>query len=86
MARAYSLAKASVAAPFEYVSLPINMMWGFLIWHEVPTLATVVGASLTLFSGMYVLYREQRERPVLEQPDGKRANSMEGVSDEQNQG
>ena len=59
MARAYSLAQASVAAPFEYVSLPINVMWGFVIWHEIPTLTTWAGAFLTLFSGMYVLYRER---------------------------
>lgn len=61
IARAYSVAEASVVAPFEYVTLPINMMWGFLFWHEIPTLLTVGGAFLTLFSGMYVLYREQRE-------------------------
>ena len=60
MARAYSLALASVAAPFEYVSLPISVMWGFVIWQEVPTLMTLAGAFLTLFSGMYVLYRERR--------------------------
>jgi drug/metabolite transporter (DMT)-like permease len=60
MARAYSLAQASVAAPFEYVSLPINLMWGFLIWQEIPTLMTLAGAFLTLFSGLYVLYRERR--------------------------
>jgi drug/metabolite transporter (DMT)-like permease len=64
MARAYSLALASVAAPFEYVSLPISVMWGFVIWQEVPTLMTLAGAFLTLFSGMYILYRERRERPV----------------------
>ncbi len=63
MARAYSLALASVAAPFEYVALPINTMWGFLIWQEIPTIATMVGALLTLGSGVYVLYRERRERP-----------------------
>jgi drug/metabolite transporter (DMT)-like permease len=63
MSRAYSVAPASVIAPFEYVSLPINIMWGFLIWQEIPTLATLVGAFLTLFSGLYVLYREQREQP-----------------------
>jgi drug/metabolite transporter (DMT)-like permease len=60
IARAYSLALASVVAPFEYVSLPINVMWGFLIWQEIPTLMTVAGAFLTLFSGMYVLYRERK--------------------------
>ncbi|MBN2045460.1 MAG: DMT family transporter [Anaerolineales bacterium] len=60
MARAYSLAQASVVAPFEYLSLPINVMWGFLIWQEVPTWMTMAGASLTLLSGWYVFYQEQR--------------------------
>ncbi|HRW50967.1 MAG TPA: DMT family transporter, partial [Caldilinea sp.] len=30
LARAYSLAQASVVAPFEYLALPIDVMWGFL--------------------------------------------------------
>jgi drug/metabolite transporter (DMT)-like permease len=64
MARAYSSALASVAAPFEYLSLPINVMWGFVFWQEIPTWMTVAGAFLALSSGMYVLYRERRERPV----------------------
>ena len=59
MARAYSLAQASVAAPFEYLSLPINVMWGFAIWQEIPTLLTWVGAALTLLSGLFIMYREQ---------------------------
>jgi drug/metabolite transporter (DMT)-like permease len=61
MSRAYSVAQASVIAPFEYVSLPINILWGFLIWDEIPTWMTLAGASLTLFSGIYVLYRERNE-------------------------
>ena len=60
MSRAYSLAQASVVAPFEYVSLPINIMWGLLIWHEIPTWLTLAGAFLTLASGLYVLYREKK--------------------------
>jgi drug/metabolite transporter (DMT)-like permease len=60
MSRAYSVAQASVIAPFEYVSLPINILWGFLIWQEVPTVMTLAGAFLTLASGLYVLYREHR--------------------------
>ena len=64
MSRAYSVAQASVIAPFEYVSLPINIMWGFLIWHEIPTWMTLAGAFLTLASGMYVLYRDQQKQPV----------------------
>jgi drug/metabolite transporter (DMT)-like permease len=64
IARAYSTAQASVVAPFEYVSLPINIMWGLIIWQEIPTLMTLAGAFLTLSSGMYILYRERRKRPV----------------------
>ncbi|MBN2044203.1 MAG: DMT family transporter [Anaerolineales bacterium] len=60
LSRAYSLAQASVIAPFEYISLPINIMWGFLIWQEIPTATTLAGAFLTLFSGLYVLYRERK--------------------------
>jgi drug/metabolite transporter (DMT)-like permease len=62
IARAYSAAQASVLAPFEYLSLPINVMWGLVIWHEIPTLMTLAGALLTLSSGMYILYQEQKQR------------------------
>lgn len=64
LARAYSVAQASDVAPFEYVALPINIMWGFVLWQEVPTWLTLAGASLTLGSGLYILYRQRQERPV----------------------
>jgi S-adenosylmethionine uptake transporter len=60
LARAYSLALASVVAPFEYIALPINIMWGFVIWHEFPALITLVGAFFTLSSGLYILFRERK--------------------------
>ena len=63
IARAYTTAQASLLAPFEYISLPINVMWGLLIWREVPTLTTLAGALLTLASGMYILVHERK--PVL---------------------
>lgn len=62
MARAYSLAQASVVAPFEYATLPINAAWGMLLWHEVPPATTWIGALLTVVSGIYIVYREQREQ------------------------
>lgn len=65
VARAYSLAQASVVAPFEYTPLLFNVIWGLILWREVPTLTTVAGALLTVVSGMYILYREQKEQPSL---------------------
>jgi drug/metabolite transporter (DMT)-like permease len=61
MARAYSLALASVVAPFEYVTLPINTLWGLVLWHQIPTLTTWLGAGLTLLSGLYTLSQDQKE-------------------------
>jgi drug/metabolite transporter (DMT)-like permease len=64
VARAYSLAPASAVAPFEYTPLLFNVMWGLLLWREIPNLSTLAGAFLTLSSGLYILYMEQvRTRP-----------------------
>ncbi|MCA9881592.1 MAG: DMT family transporter [Anaerolineae bacterium] len=60
IARAYSTAPASVVAPFEYVSLPINVVWGFLFFQEIPLPATWIGAALTIGSGLYILRRDQQ--------------------------
>jgi S-adenosylmethionine uptake transporter len=67
MTRAYSTAQASVIAPFEYASLPISIMWGFLIWHEIPAGMTIAGAALTLLSGLYIFYHEQKpaQNPIV---------------------
>lgn len=59
ISHAYSLSEASVLAPFEYASLPINIIWGFLIWQEIPTLFTIAGALLTLISGLYIVYNKE---------------------------
>jgi drug/metabolite transporter (DMT)-like permease len=64
MARAYTLSAASVIAPFEYVTLPINVVWGLLLWREFPSSLTWVGALLTVLSGLFILYQEQRERAM----------------------
>ena len=74
VARAYSLAPASVVAPFEYAPLLFNVMWGFFLWREIPTLTTLAGAFLTVLSGIYILYRERVTRRVglarLDEPVG----------------
>lgn len=62
VARAYSTAQASLIAPFEYIALPINVLWGFILWRELPGWLTWAGAALALSSGLFVLYQERRER------------------------
>jgi drug/metabolite transporter (DMT)-like permease len=65
LSRAYSVALASTVAPFEYLALPIYIVLGFVFWHEIPTSLTLSGAFLTLVSGLYILYSERRDRPLV---------------------
>ena len=61
MAKAYSVGEASAVAPFEYTSLLISTFWGLLLFAEIPTWTTILGAVITLASGLYVLLRERRK-------------------------
>lgn len=58
LAQGYRVAQASIAAPFEYVAMPLAALWGFVVWNEVPEMTTVYGVILIVFSGLYVLHRE----------------------------
>ena len=62
IARAYSTSSTtSLVAPFEYTTLPINVMWDFFLWHEIPTWMTwQVGVLLTIFRRMYVLWQNKQ--------------------------
>ncbi|OQA21736.1 MAG: Riboflavin transporter [Chloroflexi bacterium ADurb.Bin360] len=67
IARAYSLAQASVAAPFEYTSLLYNIIWGLLLWREVPSAPVLAGAVLIVASGIAILALQRKQQP---QPGG----------------
>ena len=58
ISQAYRLGRASVVAPFEYSSLPFAVLWGWMIWSEIPTTTTIAGSLLIIASGLYVLRRE----------------------------
>jgi drug/metabolite transporter (DMT)-like permease len=55
---AYRSVEASVIAPFEYVAIPLGVVWGILIWDEWPDQLAFVGIVLILVGGLYTLYRE----------------------------
>ncbi len=58
--QAYRVAEANVVAPFEYVALPVAIMWGYVFWGDVPNLQTMLGIVLVVGSGFYVFLREKR--------------------------
>ena len=54
----YRYADMSVIAPFEYVSLILTIVIGYLIFSDVPTLPMLAGAVIIVGSGIAVILRE----------------------------
>ncbi len=57
--RAHRIAPAPVLAPFIYTQIVWMIALGYVFFADVPTLATLVGASIVVASGLYILYRER---------------------------
>lgn len=55
----YRYADMSVIAPFEYVSLLLTLIIGFVIFADMPTVPMVVGALIIVGSGIAVILRER---------------------------
>lgn len=66
MSYAYKNAQASRLAPFEYVMIVWVTVLSYLVWAEVPDLATMTGIAIIILSGIYVLRREEvsAEKPI----------------------
>ena len=65
LSQAYRLADAATVAPFEYVGLPLAVMWGFAIWGEIPGMTTAVGIILIAGAGLFVFLRERQKQRLL---------------------
>ncbi|TAJ37344.1 MAG: DMT family transporter [Reyranella sp.] len=63
--RAWRLAPAAVLAPFDYTSIVLAVLFGYLWFHEEPSWTVWYGLPLVIGSGLYILHRERvraRER------------------------
>jgi drug/metabolite transporter (DMT)-like permease len=64
-ARSYALAPVSALAPYEYTMLPWGVVVGFLMFAELPSWNTVIGAAVVCGAGLYNLWRERtRSAPI----------------------
>lgn len=58
LSRAYALADVTVVLPFDFGRLPFVAVLGFLVFAEVPTIWTWVGAAVIFSSTFYIARRE----------------------------
>ncbi|HKE96751.1 MAG TPA: DMT family transporter [Povalibacter sp.] len=57
---AFRLAAPPVVAPIEYTALLWGMLFDWLLWATVPGARMLLGASIIVASGLYIIYRERR--------------------------
>ena len=70
LSQAYRVAEVNIIAPFEYVALPMGIIWGYVFWREVPDLYTLFGILMVGGSGLYVFFREHRAIAPVDQRYG----------------
>ena len=57
--RSLKLAPASVVAPYQYTLIVWAIMLGYLVFGDVPDLATLAGAAIIIAAGLFIFWREQ---------------------------
>lgn len=57
--RAWRLAPAAILAPFDYSSIVLAMLFGYLWFKEEPSWTVWLGLPLVMGSGLYILHRER---------------------------
>ena len=58
--RSLKLAPASVVVPYQYSMIVWAVIFGFVVFGDVPHVATIVGAAIIIGAGLYIFLREQK--------------------------
>lgn len=58
--QAFRLEEASVLAPFRYTGIIWGVLFGYLIWGQLPDRQVVLGAMVVIASGLYIYWRKRR--------------------------
>jgi len=60
LTQSYRISEASLVTPIKYLSLVFAIVFGFLIWNEIPKLLTILGSSLVIISSFIIFVRESQ--------------------------
>lgn len=56
----YRFATASLLAPFDYTSILFATAFGYVVFDEIPTQATLYGSAVVIFAGILIIWRERQ--------------------------
>jgi drug/metabolite transporter (DMT)-like permease len=58
--RSLKLAPASIVVPYQYTTIVWAVVFGYLVFGDVPNLAMLVGAAIIIGAGLFIFLREQQ--------------------------
>ena len=58
LTHSYKLSEVTLVTPLKYLALVFGIFFGYLIWDEVPSIKTLIGASLVIISSFIIFRRE----------------------------
>ena len=59
MVEAFRYGEAALISPFRYASVLWALVLGFILWHDVPDIWIVLGVTLVVGSGLYILRKKK---------------------------
>ncbi len=58
LTQSYKLSEVTLVTPLKYLALVFGIVFGYLFWDEIPTIKTLMGASLVIVSTFIIFRRE----------------------------
>ena len=59
--KAFSLADATALAPYRYFELVVSAIIAYIVFHEIPKDATILGSLVVIPSTLFIIYSEKKE-------------------------
>lgn len=76
LTESYRFADVSTIAPFEYCSIILGSIAAYILFSEVPTVTTLIGAAIVVAAGIFIIFREHRLG--LERRAARKASTPQG--------
>ncbi len=58
--RSLKLASASTVVPYQYTMIVWAVVFGYIVFGDVPQLSTAIGAAVIIAAGLYIFLRERQ--------------------------
>ena len=65
LSQSYKYSEVSLVTPLKYLALVFAIFFGYLIWDEVPTIKTLMGALLVIISTLIIFRREIYKKKII---------------------